>query len=246
MNLCVDIGNSFIKVCVFENETIIHSQVYNEFGGTQFKELMSQFPLIDNGIVSTVREKDEALLDSMKLVLKKLIVLDSNTSLPIQNQYQTPETLGKDRLAAVVGANFLFPGRNILVIDAGSAITYDFINESGEYTGGNIAPGLTMRFRALHEFTSKLPLLSPAENMPLLGRNTSEAIIAGVQNSLVFEVESYINYCSANYPDLLTVFTGGDISFFEKNIDGEIQYEPALVPIGLNRILNYNLGVIIW
>lgn len=241
MNLCIDIGNTLIKVCVFDSENFVQSLVFDELGQKAINELIGKYPALENAIVSTVREEDKLLFGFLSSVLKKVVILNSETPIPIQNHYQTPETLGKDRLAAVIGANYLYPERNILVIDAGSAITYDFINESGQYKGGNIAPGLSMRFRALHEFTRKLPLLSPAEDAPLLGQNTSEAIIAGVQNSLIFEVETYIRYCSANYPELVTVFTGGDLNFFEKNIDGDIQYVPALVPIGLNRILNYNL-----
>lgn len=243
MNLCIDIGNTLIKICVFDADLLVHSQGLTSFGKEQFEDLLRQFPGINKGIVSTVREEDSIMLNFLQAALEKLVVLNTRTPLPIQNHYQTPETLGKDRLAAVVGANYLFPDRNILVIDAGSAITYDFINDSSEYKGGNIAPGLSMRFRALNEFTRKLPLLSPSEDVPLLGRNTSEAIIAGVQNSLVFEVEAYIRYCAANFPGLVTVFTGGDAGFFENNIDGDVQYVSALVPIGLNRILNFNLTV---
>ncbi|NJK94818.1 MAG: type III pantothenate kinase [Bacteroidales bacterium] len=240
MNICIDIGNSFIKVCIFRDDEVVYSSVFTEYGAAEITELFLQFPGIKKGIVSSVRVRDEKLIKLLQSRLQKLIILDYQTHVPIKNHYQTPQTLGKDRLAAVIGANYLYPSKNILVIDAGSAITFDFINSKGEYKGGNISPGLTMRFRSLHEFTSKLPLLGPEDNTPFLGQNTKEAITGGVQNSIIFEMDSYIDALKNQYPDLLTLVTGGDAKFFDNKVKNTIFVVSNLVLIGLNRILNFN------
>lgn len=238
MNLCIDIGNSLTKTAVFDNDTMVHSATYNQFGKEEFSQINANFP-ISKGIISSVRSEESSSLNELN-GLKNLIQLDSDTRIPIVNTYQTPQTLGKDRLAAVIGANYLYPSKNILVIDAGSAITFDFINAKGEYLGGNIAPGLSMRFKALNHFTSKLPLLSPTENFPLLGRNTSEAIVSGVQNSIIFETDTYINELGKVYDRMITLVTGGDSKFFDNKLKNTIFVIPNLVLIGLNRILNFN------
>lgn len=239
MNLCIDIGNTLIKVAIFDNDNLIYFDSFSELSSESVKKLHEKYPF-QQGIISSVREDNNAFTEETKPFLKKLIVLNASTKTPIVNEYQTPETLGKDRLAAVIGANYLYPGKNILVVDAGSAITFDFINNKGEYKGGNIAPGLTMRFKALHQFTSRLPLLSSDDNMPLLGRNTTEAITAGVQNSIIFETDTYINELSKVYQGMITVFTGGDAKFFDNKLKNTIFVIPNLVLIGLNRILNFN------
>jgi type III pantothenate kinase len=239
MNICIDIGNTLTKAAVFEGDALIHFSGVAEFGLSELHEIIKNYPA-ENAIISSVGMNDPQFFKEIESLFKKVVFLGSNTRIPIENHYHTPETLGKDRLAAVVGANSLHPGRNILVIDAGSAITFDFINAAGEYKGGNIAPGLTMRFRALHEFTQRLPMLGPAGDMPVLGRNTSEAIIAGVQNSMVFETDAYISELTKVHDRLITLITGGDAKFFDNKLKNTIFVIPNLVLIGLNRILNFN------
>jgi type III pantothenate kinase len=239
MNICIDVGNTLTKIAVFKDEEIVHSEKFEDVSIAEFKQICKKYN-IKNGIVSSVKEDNTILYNELKHLLKRLIILDSETKIPIENRYKSPKTLGKDRLAVVIGANYLYPGKDILVIDAGSAITFDFINEKGEYIGGNIAPGLSMRFKALHEYTSKLPLLSPQDDYLLLGTNTNEAIIAGVQNSILFETETYINELGKVYGGLITLITGGDAFFFENKLNNTIQVVPNLVVIGLNRILNFN------
>lgn len=239
MNLCLDIGNTLTKAAVFENDTVIFSGIFEHFNLARIKEILGKYDA-RQGIISSVKEEDPDLNAGMAEILEKLLILDSGTKVPVTNEYQTPETLGKDRLAAVVAANYLYPGRNILVVDAGSAITFDFINEQGIYKGGNIAPGLSMRFRALHEYTSRLPLLSPQPDNLLLGRTTSEAIVAGVQNGILFEIRVYMQDLQKEYADLITLVTGGDAKFFDNKLKNTIFVVPDLVLIGLNRILNFN------
>jgi len=168
------------------------------------------------------------------------LVLTHETPLPIENKYHTPETLGKDRLAAVVGAAFLMPNFDVLVVDAGTAITFDFIDAKKNYLGGNIDAGLELRLKALHTFTKKLPLVKPVKEVPLLASDTEMALAAGVLNGIIFEIDSYIDTLKIEYPRLSTFLTGGSSIFFEKKLKNSIFAEKNLVLIGLNYILQYN------
>jgi len=195
---------------------------------------------VTTAIASSVAELPEGLFDELQKILNKFIVLDHNTPIPIQNDYDTKETLGKDRLAAVVGANFIYPHENVLVIDAGSAITYDIINDKGIYLGGNIAPGIQMRYKALHTFTRRLPLVAPVNNVPDYGRNTEDAIRVGVQLGIVHEIDGTISFFKEKYPNLKVLATGGDVKYFDNKLKNVIFAVSNLVLVGLNRILHYN------
>ena len=192
-------------------------------------------------IVSSVKGYSLPGIKKLQHHLNHYLELNEETPLPVTNLYQTPKTLGKDRIAAVVGASALFPDQNILVIDAGTAITYDFINNNKEYRGGNISPGLSMRFQALHQFTNRLPLLQKEEDIELLGENTSKAIVRGVQNGMVFEMNNYIESLSVKNGSLVTILTGGDSNFFDNKLKYPIFVESDLVITGLNKILKYNI-----
>jgi len=167
---------------------------------------------------------------------------------PIVNRYDTPQTLGQDRLAAAVGAKSICPNENLLIIDAGSAITYDFVSEEGEYLGGNIAPGLKMRFTMLQRMTKKLPLVEADDNelIPLFGTNTRDAIAAGVIRGVAYEVKGYMRTLREKMPHFRTFLTGGNAPYIINNVrtsrteERELHYEKNLVLIGLNNILVYN------
>ena len=195
---------------------------------------------LDQAILSSVKPVDEELIRFLSQNFQLFIELDHHTPLPIENLYETPETLGKDRIAAAVGANELFPGQNILIIDAGTAITYDVVSEKNEFLGGNISPGLQMRFKALNQFTGKLPLINYSDEFQLIGRNTEEAIRAGVQNGILYEIERTIETFNRNYENLQIVMTGGDSIFFDKKLNYSIFVHFNLTLIGLNRILEHN------
>jgi len=169
-----------------------------------------------------------------------VIVLSHDTKIPFENRYQTPETLGKDRVAAIAGAAFLKPGCDVLVIDAGSAITYDFIDKNNVYHGGNIAPGMDIRLRSLHGFTEKLPLVAPDAKAALLGNDTRSAIASGVLHGIIFEIDGYISSLKIKYPELSTFLTGGSTFYFHTKLKNPIFAEKNLVLIGLNRILQFN------
>ena len=190
------------------------SFVFKKFDVEVVSSIFKKYPLT-KGIFSTVIDKDDELVEYLGSNLRNFVFLDETVSLPIKVQYKTPKTLGKDRLAAAVGANYLQPGKDLLVIDAGTAITYELIDASGSYLGGNISPGMTTRFRALNLFTEKLPL--------------------------VVEQDGYIEMLRLKYPNLLVFLTGGHSFYFERRLKNSIFADINLVLTGLNRILEYNV-----
>jgi type III pantothenate kinase len=238
MNLVIDQGNSTTKVGVFSNETLLYSTVFERFEKNEVISLLKQFG-ISNAILSSVIDVECELINYLNEVFEKFILLDEKTPLPIENLYKTPETLGKDRIAACVGANYLKPNTNLLVIDAGTAVTYDVVNAKNQYAGGNISPGLEMRKKALHTFTQKLPLIELKDSAPMLGGTTEEAILAGIVNGLIYEMEGYISSVSSVYPGLSVFLTGGDTFYFEKKLKSSIFANQNLLLAGLNRILNF-------
>lgn len=240
MNLCIDRGNSSTKVGIFNQNQLIETLIFDDFELNQIELLFEKFP-IRNCILSSVVEDNKDLIQNVIRNSESYIELSYKTSLPIINLYETPETLGKDRIAAVVGASFLKKDTDLLVIDAGTAITYDFINSDNEYKGGNISPGLNMRLQAMHKFTSKLPLVEAETESHLLGTNTKAAIQAGAFQGIIFEMDGYINSLKIKYPQLSIFLTGGSTFYFANKLKNTIFAEKNLVLIGLNRILEYNV-----
>lgn len=239
MNLVIDIGNSSIKTAIFEKGEMIASSQFEDEG--LIPGWFSGFPGIRRAIISTVRKDDGGLKQTLEAGGTEVLILDMNTRLPLANRYRTPETLGKDRLAAAVGASVTFPGHNILVIDAGTAITIDLVSAGNEYLGGNISPGLSMRFKSLEKFTDNLPLVRRAETDTLLGDDTESAIRSGVQWGIIFELDEYINRQKKRYSDLKVIMTGGDAPFFDKKLKNSIFVDLNLNLRGLDRIIDYNL-----
>ncbi len=240
MNLCIDQGNSSTKIGVFNQNEMIETAVFEEFGFDEISGLFEKYSITACILSSVIRENNE-LLVQLRSRCCEFIELSHQTAVPIENRYQTPETLGKDRLAAVIGASFLKPGSDLLVVDAGTAITYDFIDANNNYWGGNIAPGLNLRLRALHEFTQKLPLVEARIETPELGTDTQSAIISGALYGIVYEIDGYIDHLKIKYPGLLAFLTGGSTFYFATKLKNAIFAEKNLVLIGLNRILQYNV-----
>jgi len=239
MNLVVDIGNSRTKICIFNENRIVSQTVCDSFSNEWILELLKK-EKIATVLFSTVVQPVD---DIKQLIFShgfKCIIFDHNTKIPIQNIYKTPYTLGLDRLAAAIGANELLPNQNVVIIDAGTAITIDFINAENQFVGGNISPGLNTRYKALHNYTNKLPLLELRSEWPILGTNTETAISSGVQQGVVFELFGYIDWFIQQYTNVKTIITGGDAEFLAKNIQQSIIVEPDLVLKGLNRIIQYN------
>ncbi len=240
MNLVIDIGNTRTKYSLFQQSEYLFTIYASHFQGESISNIFSEYPTIGKTIISSTRSENPEWIEFIRKKTEILIVLDQRTPVPIKCLYKTPETLGRDRLAAVVGANYLYPGSNLLVIDAGTALTYDLVTEKGEYLGGNISPGLVMRFRALHNFTEKLPLIHDSNKFSLWGDSTENAIRSGVQNGILFEIETFIEHFKKNYKKNAVIFTGGDTKFFESNLKSSFFVHSNLVATGLNRILEYN------
>ena len=201
--------------------------------------LCSKYP-IRRGIISSVITLSNTIRRQLAALTFPVIELDYRTPVPITNLYRTPQTLGMDRVAAVVAANMIKPNRPLLVIDAGTCITFDFIDAEGQYHGGNISPGMRMRFKALNTFTDKLPKVTPKGDNPTYGQTTETAIRAGVIHGIEHEIEGYIRHLKKIYPELLVFLTGGDDFSFETNLKSVIFADSFLVLKGLNRILEYN------
>lgn len=239
MNLVIDSGNSAAKVGIFNNERLVEKRT---FPVLQDLEMYLENADYTSLIISSVNADVKTLSASAEKA-EKIFVLNKQLPLPVKNLYATPDTLGMDRIAGVCGANQLFPGVPRLVIDAGTCITYDFLDENGNYHGGSISPGLNMRFRAVHTFTAKLPLVYPAKDAVLIGNSTESCIQSGVVNGLVAEIEGIIDRYTRQFPGIRVILCGGDAGFFENQLKASIFASPELVLIGLNSILIHNVNL---
>jgi type III pantothenate kinase len=240
MNLIIDIGNTRTKFSVFNRGEILITVPVDEFKAEHIDILQNEHPDLKKVILSAVKDYSPELKAALQNLFNQFIELDANTPLPIENLYKTPETLGKDRIAAAVGGFDLYPETNLLIIDAGTAITYDIVNAKGQYLGGNISPGIDMRFKALHHFTGKLPLVKQQSFAKLYGSSTEEAMVAGVQNGVVFEVDKAIDTFKEFYKNLKVIITGGNADFFDNKLKNTFFVHLNLIALGLNRILEYN------
>ncbi|MEM6523284.1 MAG: type III pantothenate kinase [Bacteroidota bacterium] len=236
MDLTIDIGNTNAKIGVFLKDELISRR--DGITHESLVNIFNEFP-IKRAIVSSVGKDTVHFVNRLKAI-DPIIILTNETSLPIKIDYDTPETLGRDRIAATCGAQALFPNENCLVIDCGSCITYDVLSRDGTYQGGAITPGLNMRFRSLNTFTSNLPLIQPEENVAVVGKSTKQCIQSGVVNGIISEMEGQIRRLSHAFQPLKLVMCGGDTYFFENKVKARIFAAPELVLRGLNRILQHN------
>ena len=245
MNLVIDIGNSLTKTAVFNASKLESFSSFEKISRDVFKVLIAKNSEIKNIILSSVVEYDKSISGFFKSKCK-FIELSNETKIPIENLYHSKETLGKDRLACAVGANSIFPNQNVLAIDAGTCIKYDFVNSKNQYFGGGISPGIEMRFKALNQFTDKLPLLNYKSFDKLVGQNTDESILSGVMNGVTEEGKGIVARYKEQYPDVKVVCTGGYMKFLEKifnisaNGNSNIFADSFLVLKGLNEIINFN------
>ncbi len=239
MNLIVDIGNTLVKVAVMKQGQIVAQRCVERLLPSMIDELLDGRRAEKTIVASTRGEIDEQLA-IIRPYADYLLEFTSQTRVPIGNAYQTPETLGRDRLAAAVGAATLYPGRDVLIVDFGTAVTIDLVSGQTGYRGGCISPGVHTRFRSLHDYTAKLPLCAPTESEELRGLTTAQAIECGVMNGLTFEIEGYIARMKREFEDLCVIFTGGDAKYFVKRIKNTIFANCNLVFCGLDRILEYN------
>lgn len=238
-NLAIDVGNTKIKVGFFESSTLVFKKEFDrETFLVPLQALLSEFDVRDILLCTSGNSENIVTFLEQKGLCYK--IMDHRMPLPFTNLYETPNTLGSDRIALTAAAVHHFPSKNALVIDAGTCITYDFKTEREEYLGGAISPGLGMRFNALHSFTSRLPLLKPVSAPVYLGRNTEEAIQSGVTNGIIAEINTAIRWYDDRYDDLRVIVTGGDMQFLSKTLKKGIFANSNFLLEGLNYLMVYN------
>ncbi len=239
MNLVIDVGNTQTKLAVFDSKrNLVIKKVVKKLSLAMLKKICGEYA-ITASIFSSVTGNDLSIIGFLKKQ-QHFILFTHKTAVPLKNRYLTPKTLGRDRLANAVGAARLFPGKNCLVVDAGTCIKFDFVNAANEYLGGAISPGIQMRYRSLHAFTAQLPLIKPQPHVKLTGNTTASAIVSGVQNGVLSEIEHVIFQYKKQYKQLKIVVTGGDSGLFVNQIKSHIFAAPDLTLIGLNQILENN------
>jgi type III pantothenate kinase len=244
MILVIDIGNTYTKTAVFKQEDLLHVEQFQTVDIKVLNGFLSDYQ-INKAIISSVKKDTEGW---QAILSKEIPVMHFNIEMAdgIINHYLTPETLGLDRLAAVIGANHLFPGKNNLVIDAGTCITYDWVDARGNYYGGSISPGLNMRYKALNYYTAGLPQLNPVgEFDKSFGNDTVTAIHSGVQNGIKYELTGFIESYKNELEDMNIILSGGDGIFFDTLLKNSIfapyiKIEPYLVLKGLNAVTQNN------
>ncbi len=241
MQLVIDIGNTRVKAAIFVGTELKHFFVYDSTTELLASGILEKYPL-KNCILASVVNEIEPFVEKLGWKIKVLL-FNADTPVPIKNMYKSIHTLGSDRLAGAVGGNNFFPDSNVLVIDVGTCIKYNFITKNNEYLGGSISPGLQMRFKAMHTFTSRLPLLEVDEKWDdLIGKDSNESIVSGAQLGAIAEVDGIITQYKQQYPDIKVVLTGGDVNFFEKRLKNSIFADQNLILKGLNVILDYNIN----
>lgn len=236
--MVIDIGNTRVKTGVFDHDKLVVAQAFDTVESASLQELANAHGVTHVLVASSGDQIEDGVVETQGMVIH----LTPETPVPVQNLYKTPETLGQDRLAGVVGAAWLYPGANVLVVDAGTCVTYDLLEESGSYLGGNIAPGLDMRLMAMHYFTKRLPSVHRSDTPTLLGESTEEALQNGGILGLLMEIAGYIELLGAKYPSLNTVLTGGDAPYLAEQLNARFSIQPHLILIGLNQILEFNVA----
>ncbi|GAA4390353.1 type III pantothenate kinase [Hymenobacter koreensis] len=245
VSLVLDIGNTAAKFGCFRGSAV--EEVGTVASVEEWKQVVVRVKA-EQVLLASVAGPAEAWAEDLPAsVTKTTVFRPGHTPVPVQNAYATPETLGADRLAAAVGAAYLLPARNLLVLDAGTCLKYDLVTEEGTYQGGSIAPGLQMRLRAMHAFTDRLPeLVLPGSEattaLPLTGTDTRSAMLSGALNGAAAELNSIVDEYRAQFPSLAVALTGGDAAFFESRLKGRTFVFPELVLLGLHRILVHNAG----
>jgi type III pantothenate kinase len=244
LKLAIDYGNTLVKIGVFNEKHLVESRQFRNNDTHLLKEFIQNLMLGETtfigSIISSVIELPEIVFTFLSDRMT-IFQLSHKLNLPFKILYQTPDTLGNDRIALAAGVASKYPSNNTLVIDAGTCVTFDFIDNQNRYHGGAISPGINMRFKALNTFTGKLPLVKEIQESQLIGNNTVESIRSGVLNGIRAEMDGIISGYKEKYPDLRTIITGGDAIYFDKKLKNDIFALPNLVLIGLNEILDINI-----
>ena len=238
MNLVIDIGNTNAKWAIFDNQNMLTCNILNSFSLNNVLEIVANYPLVKNLAISNNRKPIKKLQDFCDNKKIKLISITHLSKLPITINYESPDTLGVDRISLAIGASFKYPG-NTLIIDLGTCITYDLLLE-GQYIGGQISPGISMRLSSLHTFTANLPNLKFKYIEENIGKNTTNSMLIGVLDSILFEIENVIEKYKTRYPNIGVVLTGGDLNIVKNKIKHINFVSPYLLMEGLNYIIAFN------
>jgi len=240
MNLVIDIGNTLVKMAVFQGDVLIKKKTALKQNFFQnLEELDQSFPNIKDVLVSSVSKTPSKWLQKLQEDYKTHL-LDQELPQVFSNSYATPKTLGNDRIALVSAASKLYPSQNVLVIDAGTCVTFDIKNSENQYLGGAISPGLQMRYQAMNTFTENLPLLEPEETVDLIGNTTIKSIQSGVIIGITAEIDGVISMYNSQFKDLTIILTGGDSLFLCKRLKNSIFANSNFLLEGLNYILEFN------
>lgn len=240
MILVIDIGNTKIKAAVFEQDIMLfRTEFSTAFFLKEVKKILKKYNKTKKTIISSVASTPEEVIRYLQNKTH-LFCVSIETHFPFQNKYETPQTLGIDRKVLIAGAVIKYPNQNVLVIDAGTCITYDFVDANSIYYGGAITPGLTMRYKALHHFTAKLPNLDAEYPNSIIGNSTNQSIHSGVVNGILFEIQGFINDYESNFKDLTIILTGGDALFLAKRLKNRIFANSNFLLESLNLLYKYN------
>ncbi|TQI69705.1 type III pantothenate kinase [Gramella sp. Hel_I_59] len=240
MNLVLDAGNTSVKAAVYQNDTLQKKLVFlKENFSQELEKIFKDYPQITHSILSEVTKIDEHIIFELEKSTD-FIRLSHDTPAPFQNKYHTPHTLGLDRIALVAAAIDQFPKKNVLIIDAGTCITFDLKTAKEIYLGGAISPGLQMRFKSLHKFTANLPLVSAKPDVDLIGKTTESSIQSGIINGLKMELKGVVETYASEFEDLTVIFTGGDSQLLSIPTKNSIFANSNFLLEGLNFILEFN------
>jgi len=241
MLLAIDIGNTRIKGAVFEKDNVIENFVFskNELE-KKIENILKNFPKVQDLVVASVGNLSKNDFLNFEKSLKIHFVSNEDV-FPFENKYSTPKTLGIDRAVLASGAVLQFPKQNRLVIDAGTCITYDFIDADDNYLGGAISPGFRLRYEALHNFTAKLPLLELENPDHFIGNSTQQSIHSGVVNGMIHEIDGFINQYKEEYKKFTIILTGGDTEFLAKRLKNTIFANSNFLLESLNHLFQYKI-----
>ncbi len=241
MLLAVDVGNTRVKAAVFEENVILKTYIFeSEIFLSQIEIILKKFPKIEHLVMASVGKLDENLLQPLSEMVETVIV-SRDFQFPFQNLYETPQTLGIDRLVLASGATLLFANQNRLVIDAGTCITYDFVNNQNQYLGGAISPGIKLRYKSMNDYTAKLPLLETQNPKNFIGKTTAESMHSGVINGVIGEIEGFINRYQTDFSNFTIILTGGDAEFLAKRLKNTIFANSNFLLESLNILFQYKI-----
>ena len=241
MILTIDVGNTRIKGAVFEGNALLESFIFDKKElQKNIEKILKDFKKITHLVIASVGDVEKKSFSEFENQVS-LHFVSHHDPFPFRNEYETPQTLGIDRMVLAAGATLTYPTQNKLVIDAGTCVTYDFIDKDNKYLGGAISPGLRMRYQALHSYTSKLPFLPLEKPKHFIGKSTSESMHSGVVNGLVYEIDGYIEQYKALCSNFIIILTGGDTEFLAKRLKNTIFANSNFLLESLNQTFQYKI-----